>query len=175
MDVRVDSTEASAVLDLLARRAEGRPPTDADLARLYATDAYVRLERRETEMKRAFTDAEFRAFVTSDALLDRRAALQRCFAAWQQADLQAAAERARRNLPTGARLRATVYLVVKPNSFVFELATNPAIFFAVGADARGPAWSGRARRAGSGARPSRPGGARTAGRDVSLIVMFYHP
>nr|WP_277956974.1 DUF5700 domain-containing putative Zn-dependent protease [Anaeromyxobacter sp. SG17] len=69
----------------------------------------------------------------------RRAELQRCFAAWQQADLPAAAERARRYLPTGARLRATVYLVVKPNSFVFELATNPAIFFAVGADAPDPA------------------------------------
>jgi hypothetical protein len=72
VDVRVDSTEASAVLDLLARSAEGGAPTEPDLARIYATDAYARLKRRETEMKRPFTDAEFRAFVTSDALLERR-------------------------------------------------------------------------------------------------------
>lgn len=141
LDVRVDAAEAERVLALLDRRAAGAPLGDADFAPLLATEGYVRLKRREAEMKRAFTDAEFRGFVESRELLARRDGLSSALARWKQADLAGAAARAARYLPADARLRATVYLVVKPkpNSFVFELATDPAIFFAVGAEDLSPA------------------------------------
>jgi hypothetical protein len=141
LDVRVDSAEAERVLALLERRAAGATLGDADFAPLFASEGYVRLKRREAAMKRAFTDVEFRGFVESAELLARRAALADALARWKRADLAAAAARAARYLPPEARLRATVYLVIKPkpNSFVFELTTDPAIFFAVGAEELSPA------------------------------------
>jgi hypothetical protein len=51
-------------------------------------------------------------------------------AKWKGADLDAAAARALAYLPSSAVIRASVYPMIKPktNSFVFETATNPAIF-----------------------------------------------
>ncbi|HYG66903.1 MAG TPA: DUF5700 domain-containing putative Zn-dependent protease, partial [Anaeromyxobacteraceae bacterium] len=141
LDVRVDAAEAEHVLALLELRAAGAVPSDRDFASLFATEGYVRLKQREAAMMRPFTDAEFRAFVESDDVLARRAALATALGRWKRADLVGAAARAARYLPADARLRATVYLVIKPrpNSFVFELTTSPAIFFAVGAEDLSPA------------------------------------
>jgi hypothetical protein len=141
LDVRVDAIEAERVLALLDRRASGAALRVEDFEPLFATEGYVRLKRRESAMKRPFTDAEFRAFVESAELLARREALSSALAGWKQADLAGAAARAARYLPPAARLRATVYLVIKPkpNSFVFELTNDPAIFFAVGAEDLSPA------------------------------------
>jgi hypothetical protein len=72
----------------------------------------------------------FREFVLSDELLARREALAATLAAWKRVDLVAVAARIVPYLPADARIRATVYPVIKPksNSFVFETTTDPAIF-----------------------------------------------
>jgi len=81
-------------------------------------------------MGRSFSENEFEQFLDSDVLRRRKEALQSTLNRWKQADIKAITERVRSYLPSNARLRATAYIVIKPrsNSFVYELATNPAVF-----------------------------------------------
>lgn len=132
--LRIDTAEADAVLQILDKRAAGAAITDADWARLFGTEGYVRLKQRELSMKREFTDDAFRTFVMSDELLSRRAKLASVVRDWRTVDLGHAAALALAYLPKGATIRATIYPVVKPatNSFVFDTPANPAIFKYVG-------------------------------------------
>ena len=81
-------------------------------------------------MRRTFEDADFKAFVLSDALAERAQALEETLERWKRADLGQAARLALAYLPRGATIRAKIYPVIKPreNSFVFEVKDNPAIF-----------------------------------------------
>ncbi|HXE74316.1 MAG TPA: DUF5700 domain-containing putative Zn-dependent protease [Candidatus Xenobia bacterium] len=128
--VELVTDEADAVLAILAKKAAAEPVTDADWERLFNSDGYVRLKKREASLNRGFTDDDFKAFVLSDELSARRADLEETLARWKQADLNGAAGRALAYLPEGADFRAKVYPVIKPqtNSFVFEVTTDPAIF-----------------------------------------------
>ncbi len=135
--IRIDRSEADAVLAILDRRVAGQAIRDADWERLFATPGFRRLETREAAIAKMFARpnggldrAAFRAFVTSDSLLTRRTALRRTLADWCRADLHASGTRVLAWLPLGARIHATVYPVIKPrdNSFVFDTARDPAIF-----------------------------------------------
>ncbi len=130
LDVRVVTDEAEAVLSILARRRAGRPVSDADWARLFSTEGYVRLKARETSMRRSFEDEDFKNFVLSDALAAREGALAETLERWRRADATAAARLALAYLPRRARISAKIYPVIKPldNSFVFDVAGDPAIF-----------------------------------------------
>jgi len=130
VELRLDTSQAEATLAIVERRAAGRAVADADWQRLFATEPYRRLERRETSLGRPFTEQAFRSFALSSDLAAQAAALERTLAAWKKADLAAAAARVLPYLPAEARLRATVYPVIKPrsNSFVFETTSDPAIF-----------------------------------------------
>lgn len=133
VDVKIVTDEADAVLAILAANKARRPVTEADWQRLFSSEAYTRLKKREAEVGRSFQDADFRAFVLSDELAGRAGALEETLGKWKRADVSAAAGRALAYLPPGARIRAKIYPVIKPqkNSFVFELLTNPAIFLYV--------------------------------------------
>ncbi|HEX6864415.1 MAG TPA: DUF5700 domain-containing putative Zn-dependent protease [Thermoanaerobaculia bacterium] len=126
VDVRMVTDEADAVLHILSKKER----TEADWQRLFSSEGYVRLKKRETEMGRSFEDADFRTFVLSDDLGKRAPDLTRTLGLWSAVDPSAAARRALAYLPEGARIRARVYPVIKPrdNSFVFEVKTDPAIF-----------------------------------------------
>jgi hypothetical protein len=128
--VRIDTTQAEAVLRILSMRAEGEAvPADA-WTRLFETAGYQRLKSREEGMGRAFTDAEFRAFVESEELPKKRSALEETLRAWSASDVEDLTKRALRYLPDDARIRATIYPLIKPrpNSFVFEVRSDdPAI------------------------------------------------
>jgi hypothetical protein len=128
IDLRLDSSEADAVLNILDQQAEQKTITDADWQQLFSTIPYQRLKKRESSMGRDFTDGEFKSFVLT--LDTRRGELRQTLGEWKKADLVAAAERPLRYLPSGATLHARVYPVIKPqkNSFVFEPGTDAAIF-----------------------------------------------
>ena len=128
IDIRLDSSEASQVLSILEKRALQQPVTEQDWQTLFATTPYRRLKQREASMRRDFADDDFKQFV--GGLDARRTDLRRTLAAWTQADLRAAAERSLRYLPAEARIKVSVYPMIKPrpNSFVFETTTDPAIF-----------------------------------------------
>jgi hypothetical protein len=100
----------------------------------------VRLKAREASVHRDFSDSDFAAFVRSDSLSHRAAELRRTLSAWERMNVNAAAARALAYLPPEARIRATVYVVIKPrtNSFVFEVRTNPAIFLYLDPTRTGP-------------------------------------
>lgn len=66
VELRIDTSEAEAVLAILAWRDAGQPITDSDWQRLFTSEPYRRLKDREKSMRRSFTDAEFRMFVLSD-------------------------------------------------------------------------------------------------------------
>ncbi len=130
IQLTLDTSQADAVLLLLARRSAGEPASASDWERLFGSEPYRRLKRREAELKRSFEDDEFQRFVLSDSLLKRAPELEVTLAAWKRADLEAAGRRVLAYLPPQARIRAKVFPVIKPqtNSFVFETQTDPAIF-----------------------------------------------
>ena len=131
---KFDTSEADAVLAIVEARATGKAVSDADWQRLFTSEPYVRLKKREASMHRDFTDDDFKNFVLSDDLAKRAPSLQRTLEAWKKADLHTAGSRILPYLPATARVRASVYPVIKPrtNSFVFETDTpHPAIFLYV--------------------------------------------
>jgi hypothetical protein len=133
VDVHFVTDEADAVLALLKLRAEHRPIADADWKPLFESEGYTRLKKREAAMHRAFQDDDFKAFVQSGPLLAKYPFLGETLRRWKQANVRACARRALAYLPREAHIHAKVYPVIKPrpNSFVFETDTNPAIFLAL--------------------------------------------
>jgi hypothetical protein len=128
--IRIDTGEADAVLAILAKRAAARPIEDGDWAKLFSSEGYQRLKKREISMKRDFSDDAFKVFVMSDTLPAQAKRYSETLRQWQQTDMKKAGGLALLYLPDGARIRATIYPVIKPktNSFVFETSTDPAIF-----------------------------------------------
>ena len=131
--VTPDFSEADAVLSILQKRAASQPVADAHWQRLFSTEPYQRLQKRETGMHREFTDDDFKKFVLSDDLLKQRSELARTVADWKAADLSAGAARILPYLPAESTIKVKVFPVIKPrhNSFVFEASTDPAIFLYV--------------------------------------------
>jgi Putative zinc dependent peptidase (DUF5700) len=130
VNVQLVTDEADAVLAILAKQRANQPVLEADWQRLFASEGYTRLKRREAAMQRTFTDEEFKTFVLSAKLSADAPALAATLKQWQQASVAGAARRALAYLPKAAHIRAKIYPVIKPqkNSFVFEVNTDPAIF-----------------------------------------------
>lgn len=130
VDVRLVTDEADAVLAILAKRRAKQPILDADWQRIFASEGYIRLKKRETSLNRPFEDSDFKTFALSDQLAERSLALEDTLARWKRADISRAARLALAYLPRAAQIRAKIYPVIKPrdNSFVFEVKENPAIF-----------------------------------------------
>ncbi|MEN3329491.1 MAG: hypothetical protein V7638_4298 [Acidobacteriota bacterium] len=130
VNVKLVTDEAEAVLNVLAKRKANQTITEADWQRIFQSEGYVRLKKRETSMQRSFEDPDFKTFVMSDELAQRASSLEETLARWKSADISGAARLALGYLPKDAQVRAKIYPVIKPreNSFVFEIKEDPAIF-----------------------------------------------
>ena len=130
VNVRLITGEAEAVLAILAKRKANEPVTDLDWQRLFSSEGYIRLKKREASMKRAFDDSDFKTFIMSDKTAERAPALADTLTRWKRADVTRSANLALAYLPQDAHINAKIYPVIKPkrNSFVFEVQTDPAIF-----------------------------------------------
>lgn len=130
VSVRIVSDEADEVLSILAMRRAHQLVTVESWDRLFGSEGYVRLKKREASVRRPFTDDEFKRFVLSDSLASKFDTLAGTLNRWRRADATAAARRALAYLPAGAKIQTKIYPVIKPktNSFVFEVDTDPAIF-----------------------------------------------
>jgi hypothetical protein len=126
--IRVVRDQADAALAILQRSGA---PTEADWDALTRSEGYRRLLRREAAMGRPLTDSAFRSFLLSDTMARRAPLLARTLEEWSRADAGAAARLALAYLPSGTRLQATVYPLIKPrvNSFVFDTGTDSAAIF----------------------------------------------
>lgn len=131
VNVRLVDDEAEAVLAILAKRKANQPVVESDWQRVFQSEGYVRLKQRETSMKRSFEDTDFKTFVLSDQLAERGHSLRETLDKWKLADITRAGQLALAYLPKDARIKAKIYPVIKPrdNTFVFDLANDPAIFF----------------------------------------------
>jgi hypothetical protein len=131
VDTRMVDDEARASLAILEARASGGIIGQDAWQRLWSSEGYRRLKRREAAMGRAFSDSVFQAFLLSDTLGARRTWLAATLAAWQRADVTGASRLALSYLPAGTRLRARIYPMIKPqtNSFVFDVGTDSAAIF----------------------------------------------
>ncbi|HYO99878.1 MAG TPA: DUF5700 domain-containing putative Zn-dependent protease [Pyrinomonadaceae bacterium] len=130
VSVRLITDEPEAVLSILGKRKAKQEINEDDWRRLFQSEGYVRLKRRELGMKRSFEEADFKAFVLSDGLLERAPALAQTLTSWKEADMSRAARLALAYLPKGTRISAKIYPEIKPreNSFVYDIDTDPAIF-----------------------------------------------
>lgn len=129
-DVRFDRSEAEAALAIFEKQSAGKEVADADWEKLFATTGYQRLKARETGMGRSFTEAEFKAFMNVPRTPAQIGALRRTLEAWSSQSIDVPARAALAYLPADARLKATVFPMIKPkpNEFVFDLKGDPAIF-----------------------------------------------
>ena len=71
VNVRLVTDEAEAVLNVLAKRRANQSIDEADWQRIFQSEGYVRLKKREKSMQRSFEDADFKTFVLSDELAQR--------------------------------------------------------------------------------------------------------
>jgi len=133
VEVRVVLDEPDAVIAILEQRSRGIEPIEADWRRLQNSEGYVRLKRRQESFGATGFDENFREYLESDEPLRRLPRLREALVKWRSIDVSGAGDRAQAYLPPGTHVRATIYPVIKrtPNSFVFELDTDPAIFMYV--------------------------------------------
>src|SRR5437870_5629675 len=99
IQLTLNAGEAEAALGILDKRVQGAPITDADWQRLFVTEPYTRLKKREASMHRDFTDDDFKTFVLSPELAAKAPELRHTLEAWKQADLAASARRVLTYLP----------------------------------------------------------------------------
>lgn len=130
VDVRLVTDESEAVLNILAKKKANQPITSEDWQRVFQSEGYIRLKKRELAMKRSFDDEDFKTFVLSDKLFEQKQALEETLDKWKRADRTRVARLALAYLPKDARIKAKIYPVIKPkeNSFVFDVKTDAAIF-----------------------------------------------
>src|ERR1044072_1078622 len=113
VNVRLVTDEAEAVLSVLAKHKANQTIAETDWQRIFQSEGYVRLKKRETSMQRSFEDADFKTFVLSDALAQRAPALEETLARWKSADVSGAARLALAYLPKDAASGAKLLRVVK--------------------------------------------------------------
>jgi hypothetical protein len=88
VNVSLVTDEAEAVLAILDKKRANRALTEADWQRLFGSEGYVRLKRREAAMRRPFTDDDFKSFVLGDKPSADAPALSETLKAWERASVR---------------------------------------------------------------------------------------
>src|ERR1041384_6021459 len=88
VNVTVVTDEADAVLNILEKKENARELTETDWQRVFSSEGYLRLKKRELAMGRPFAEQDFRAFVLSEKTAQDRAALAETLAKWKEVDIQ---------------------------------------------------------------------------------------
>ena len=65
VNVRLVTDEAEAVLNVLAKRRANQSIDEADWQRIFQSEGYVRLKKREKSMQRSFEDADFKTLLVT--------------------------------------------------------------------------------------------------------------
>lgn len=130
VNIQIVTDEADAVLQILAKKENAQEITDTDWQKVFSSEGYIRLKKRELSLSRPFEDVDFKNFVLSENLVGRRKVLAYTLAKWKETNINRPAELALAYLPKTAQIRAKIYPVIKPreNTFVFDLPNDPAIF-----------------------------------------------
>lgn len=138
LDVRVVADQADAAVAILLKRAGGGAVDEADWEALFGSEGFRRLEARARSFDREVDRDAFRAWLVSDSVVAKADAYAQAIAWWKALDAAEPAAKAMAYLPAGASIRARLYPVIKPtpNSFVFEIREDPAIFVHVDPDER---------------------------------------
>src|SRR6185295_3373571 len=87
VNVHLITDEADAVLSVLAKRKANQAIAETDWQRIFQSEGYVRLKKRETSMQRSFEDTDFKTFVLSAELAQRAPSLEETLARWKSADV----------------------------------------------------------------------------------------
>jgi hypothetical protein len=98
VEVKLDTSEADAVLAILQVRATGRQVTESDWQRLFTSEPYLRLKKREASLQRDFTDDDFRRFVRAQDLAKRAPALRHTLNGWRRRTYISQAGRGTKNM-----------------------------------------------------------------------------
>jgi hypothetical protein len=130
IDLKLVTDEAEAAIMIIEKNAQHQDIKETDWNKLFTSEPYIRLKKREEAMKHPFTDDEFKKFLLSDTLKPYIQLYKATLHNWQSTDLVLTAQKSLKYLPEGAKIKAKIYPVIKPkkNSFVFESDTDPAIF-----------------------------------------------
>jgi len=132
--VHTEFDQAEAALAILDILRAGREVPAEKWAVLWASNGYKRLLERERSfgLDRAFKE-RLETWLRTPDTYARADEFRRAVNALKQIDVQAAKQKARAYLPDNIDLQATYFAVIKhtPNSFVFDLLGEPAIFLTV--------------------------------------------
>jgi len=134
LDVVLVTDEADAVVSVAGRVERGDSIPARDYDRLFATQGFEHLQERSAKFGGPIARADFIAFVDSLGRSHRVDAYSAALARLEATNLASAARLAEAYLPAGTRIRARLYLEIKPakNSFVFTGSDSlPPIFLAV--------------------------------------------
>ncbi len=136
INVTIISDEADCVMNILKKKDENIGITENDWQKLFTSEGYHRLKRREEAMKRAFTDSDFKSFVLSDTLQSKMNKLEKTLEEWKKINIADPVKLTMAYLPQGSIIKAKIFIEIKPksNSFVFDLETDPAIFLYLNPD-----------------------------------------
>lgn len=77
IQLTLNSDEANAVLAILDKHSAGTAISDGNWQRLFATEPYIRLKKREASLHRDFADEDFQKFVLSPELAAKATALRK--------------------------------------------------------------------------------------------------
>jgi hypothetical protein len=130
INVKMITDEADAALRIIVKKKYNAKVSKKDWQRLFSSEGYIRLKKREASLNRSFTDDEFKTFILSANTIERCQILKKTLDELKSTDLIACANKAFIYLPEGSKIQAKIYSMIKPkeNSFVFEVSTDPAIF-----------------------------------------------